>query len=275
MRSLALMVVAALWLALPVLAQQKDDAKCKDHPLFTRMPDSWIHSCKEREFDAFDFRVGANKMQRVEGRLTRLSYYPQSTAQSKPSELQILRNFENAVKKVGGTSLYVDKSRETFMITKDGRELWVEVTAEFTGKYGLTVVEKEAMQQDIVMNAEAFASGIAESGHVAVYGIHFETGKATLTPESEAAVAEIAQLLRNESALKVFVVGHTDNTGVLATNMTLSQARAAAVVQALVTRHGIAAARLAPFGAGPYAPVATNDTDEGRALNRRVELVKQ
>lgn len=91
MRSLPLMVVAALWIAMPVLAQQKDDAKCKDHPLFTRMPDSWIHSCKEREFDAFDFRVGANKTQRVEGRLTRLSYYPPATAQSKPSELQILR----------------------------------------------------------------------------------------------------------------------------------------------------------------------------------------
>ena len=81
--------------------------------------------------------------------------------------------------------------------------------------------------------------------------------------------------MKSETALKVFVVGHTDNVGGLEGNMKLSQDRADAVVQALVHDHGIAASRLKSFGAGPYAPVASNDTEDGRAKNRRVELVKQ
>ena len=70
-------------------------------------------------------------------------------------------------------------------------------------------------------------------------------------------------------------LGHTDNVGDLALNMKLSQARAAAVVAALTGKHGVAAARLSAFGAGPYLPVASNKTDEGKARNRRVELVEQ
>jgi OmpA-OmpF porin, OOP family len=275
MRTLLLILIAAACLAPPAMAQQKDDAKCKDHPLFTRMPDSWIHHCTEKTFDFYEFRVSPKDKQRVEGRLTKLSYYPQAAAQSKPSELQILRNFENAVKKVGGKSLYAEQARETFKVVKDGKELWVEVTAEFTGKYGLTIVEKNAMEQDIVMNAEAFGNDIRSTGHVAVYGILFETGKSALKPESEQSITEIAKLLKNDPSLKVYVVGHTDNTGVLESNMKLSQDRAAAVVQSLTSVHGIAASRLKPYGAGPYCPVATNDNEDGKAKNRRVELVKQ
>lgn len=87
-------------------------------------------------------------------------------------------------------------------------------------------------------------------------------------------MGEIAKLLKSQPDLKVFVVGHTDMVGDAAANVKLSQARAQAVISALVTKHGIAATRLTPFGAGPYAPVATNRTDEGRAKNRRVELVE-
>jgi outer membrane protein OmpA-like peptidoglycan-associated protein len=110
---------------------------------------------------------------------------------------------------------------------------------------------------------------------VEVPGILFDTGKATLRPESDAALAECAKLLAQSPALKVYVVGHTDNQGGLASNLALSAARADAVVKALVGRFKVAAARLAPYGAGPYAPVAANTTDDGRARNRRVELVAQ
>jgi outer membrane protein OmpA-like peptidoglycan-associated protein len=110
---------------------------------------------------------------------------------------------------------------------------------------------------------------------VAVYGIYFDTGKSDLKPESEEAIAEIAKLLKGDTDLKLYVVGHTDNVGALDANMKLSGSRAEAVLQALVRTHGIAASRLKSFGNGPYAPVATNDTDEGRAKNRRVELVSQ
>ena len=259
----------------PIVAQQKDDKNCKDHPLFTRMPDSWIHSCTQKEFDAYAFIIGKGKKEQVEGKLWKITYYPQATAKSKPSELQILRNFENAVKKLGGKTIFVDKTRETLQLIKDGTEIWVDVSAEFTGKYGLIIVQKEAMVQDIVASAGVFLSDIKTTGHAAVYGIYFDTGKSAIKPESAQAIGEVAKLLKSAADLKVYVVGHTDNVGGLEANMKLSQSRADAVTQALVRDHGINASRLKAYGDGPYAPVSSNDTEEGRAKNRRVELVKQ
>jgi OmpA-OmpF porin, OOP family len=256
-------------------AQQKDDAACKDHPLFSRMPGFWIHHCSQNQFDAFTFTVGLGKTTSVEGKLWRVSYYPQATMTSKPSVLQIMRNFENAAKSLGGAVVYIGNGKETLKLTKDGKEIWVEVTAEFTGKHGLTIVEKEAMNQDILANADFFSNNLKTTGHVAVEGIYFDTGKSELKPESEKAIAEIAKLLKSDAALKVYVVGHTDNVGGLENNLRLSQDRAQAVVQALVRNQGIEATRLKSFGNGPYAPVASNDGEEGRAKNRRVELVKQ
>lgn len=268
-------LLIALTFVLQLQAQQKDNVSCKDHPLFTRMPDSWIHSCDQREFNVYAFKTGQGKTEQVEGKYWKLNYYPQATLKSKPSEVQILRNFENAVSTLGGVSVYKEKSRETFRLSKEGKEIWVEVWAEFTGKYGFTIVEKAAMTQDIVANAIALQDGLKATGHVAVYGIYFDTGKSDLKPESEKAIGEIAKLLKSDTGLKLYVVGHTDNVGGLDANMKLSESRAEAVIQALVRTHGIATSRLKSFGNGPYAPVATNGTDEGKAKNRRVELVKQ
>jgi OOP family OmpA-OmpF porin len=275
MKKVAVILSGLLLLAMPAAAQEKDEKGCQDHPFFTRMPDSWIHSCKQKQFDAHAFQVGKAKTEQVEGRKWVISYYPQATLKDKPSQLQILRNFENAVRKLGGTVLFTDKGKETFRLTKDGKEAWVEVTAEFTGKYGLTIVEKQAMAQDVVANAEAFSGDIRTTGHAAVYGIYFDTGKSAIKPESAQAIGEIAKLLKGDAGLKVFVVGHTDSVGGVDSNLKLSQSRADAVVQALAREHGIAASRLRAFGVGPFAPVASNDSDEGRGKNRRVELVKQ
>lgn len=262
-------------LASPAAAEQKDNPKCQDHPLFNRMPTYWIHNCVVNDFNARSFPVGKGKTQRVEGRYYEIRYYPQATMKSKPSELQILRNFENAVKRIGGKALWVDKSKETLFVSKDGKEVWIEVTTEFTGKHSLIIVEKESMKQDIEANAEVFAGDLKTTGHTAIYGIYFDTGKSQIKPESDQAIAEIARLLKSDSGLRVYVVGHTDTVGRVDSNLKLSMDRAEAVVQALVGNHGISASRLKPFGNGPFAPVATNDTEEGRAKNRRVELVKQ
>jgi OmpA-OmpF porin, OOP family len=256
-------------------AQQKDATGCQDSPLFNRMPESWIHHCTEKDFDAYNFIVGQGKTEHVEGHLTQISYYPQATAKSKPSELQILRNFENAVKRLGGTLVYSERSKETLRLNRDGKDIWVEITAEFTGKYGVKIVEKQAMAQDIVANAEVFANDIKSTGHVAIYGIYFDTGKSEIKPESANAIAEIAKLLNNDVNLKVFVVGHTDNVGSVESNLKLSLDRADAVMKSLVINHRIPGTRLKAFGNGSFAPVASNDTEEGRAKNRRVELVKQ
>ncbi len=276
-----LMIVGVLLSAAVASAEQKDNPQCKDHPLFTRMPTYWIHSCPNKEFDSHTFFVGKDpatgkdKTETVEGQLWDIRYYPQADATSKPSELQIQRNFENAVQKEGGTIVATDKSRETFKITKDGNEYWAELGTEFTGKYRLFVVKKQGMKQDVAITAETLSKDIRSTGHVAVYGIYFDTGKATIKPESANAIKEIAKLLQADPNLKVHVVGHTDNVGGIDSNMKLSQARAEAVQQSLIGDHGIAASRLTAHGCGQFAPVASNDAEDGRAKNRRVELVKQ
>src|SRR5206468_8729616 len=111
-------------------------------------------------------------------------------------------------------------------------------------------------------------------GSVALHGILFDTGKATIKPESAATLQTIAEVLKTDAALKLEIQGHTDNVGAPAANMKLSQERAAAVKAHLV-QTGVAADRLTTAGFGDTKPVADNSTDEGRAQNRRVELVKK
>jgi outer membrane protein OmpA-like peptidoglycan-associated protein len=239
------------------------------------MPTYWIHNCDDRAFDAFKFPVDKGKTETVEGHLLKVSYYPQATSKEKPSALQIIRNHENALTALGGTILWKEDGRFTGRIIKDGKEIWILIGAEFTGKYSVISVEREAMGQDVVANADALAKGLRETGHVVINGILFDTGKTDLKPESQQALVEVAKLLKADATLMLYVVGHTDNVGGLESNMRLSQGRAEAVVKALISGHGVAASRLKPFGNGPYAPVGTNETDAGRAKNRRVELVKQ
>ena len=175
----------------------------------------------------------------------------------------------------GLTVLFIDKDRfVNGKIVKDGKEVWVQVE-KGNGAIWLTVVEKAGMAQEIVANADAFGNDIKSTGHAAIYGIYFDTGKSEVKSESQAALQEIAKLLSNDLGLKLLVVGHTDSVGQLEANMKLSQVRAEAVVQALTRSHGVAATRLKAKGAGPIAPVVTNRTEEGRAKNRRVELVEQ
>jgi OOP family OmpA-OmpF porin len=160
-------------------------------------------------------------------------------------------------------------------VVKNSVEVWVLVEAASNGMYKVNVVEKQMMKQDVEANAESLAGIIKETGKAAVYGIYFDTGKSEIKAESEPTIQEIAKLLKANPALKLYVVGHTDNVGAFDYNIKLSQSRAAAVVDALTKKNGIAASRLTPFGAGPTSPVASNQTEDGRAKNRRVELVAQ
>ena len=140
----------------------------------------------------------------------------------------------------------------------------------------LSVIEVKPMQAGLVaVNAAALATEIARQGHASVYGILFDTGKADIKPESKTVLDEIAKLLTTNAALQLHVVGHTDSVGTIESNMTLSQRRADAVVKALSTTYGVAPARLRAAGVGPLAPVASNSTEEGKAKNRRVELVER
>jgi outer membrane protein OmpA-like peptidoglycan-associated protein len=265
---------------------QTDVAGSKDYPGLTRPQNYYIDSYQELRFDSFTFRVkenGHEKKQDVEGHHYYFTYrYNSQRDPSKgamPSALEVLRNYQNAVRAVGGKVLLEEGEGgdrgTTVQFTKGNNEVWMALHVVAWGAvYNMDIIEKQAMQQEVTLNAAAMASSIADSGSVAIYGINFDTASSVIKPESEPAIDEIAKLLTNNPTLKVYIVGHTDMVGDAASNVKLSQARAQSVITALVSKHGIAAARLLAFGAGPYAPVATNLTDEGRAKNRRVELVQ-
>ena len=137
------------------------------------------------------------------------------------------------------------------------------------------IVEAKAREQKMVtVKAEEMAANISSTGSIALYGILFEFNKADVKPESDATLEQIATLLKTDAALKLLVVGHTDKVGTFDFNMALSQKRAQAVVKALVDKYGINKDRLMPVGVSYASPVASNETEAGRAKNRRVGLVK-
>ena len=136
------------------------------------------------------------------------------------------------------------------------------------------VLETKAREQKMVtVSATEMQQSIATTGRVALYGIYFDTNSATIKPESQPTLDEIAKLLQADANLRLHVVGHTDNVGGLPANMDLSKRRAEAVRDALVAKGGVDAARLSANGVAYLAPVAANTDDAGRAKNRRVELV--
>jgi outer membrane protein OmpA-like peptidoglycan-associated protein len=272
-------VVTLIAVAKPPTAT--DEAQVKDTPFFSGMPNYEIYQGDDKEFDAFKFFTGKGCLT-VEGRKYYRRYNVKEGAQT-ASELQISRNYVNAIKAMGGTVLFdglvEDDCAENTgyhltigRVVKGADELWVEVVPWNHGDdYAMTLVVKEAMRQDVT--ASALFEALNRDGHVALY-INFDLGKATIRPDSQAVIDQVAGMLTANPALKLGVEGHTDNVGAPSSNKTLSDNRAKAVVAALVAK-GIAAGRLTAVGWGQDKPVADNSMEEGRAKNRRVELVKR
>ena len=141
----------------------------------------------------------------------------------------------------------------------------------------LQIVQPKAVETGkvSVLSAKQIGSGLSAEGKISLYGIYFDTGKADIKPESKPQLAEMASLLKDNAALRVFIVGHTDNQGQFDANQALSQRRAEAIVGALVKDYKLDVKRLSARGAANIAPVASNANEAGRAKNRRVELVEQ
>ncbi len=274
----ALALFAAPALAFAQDLTEPDDEGCKDSPLLTRMAGCRIMRCTNRDFDAMELQVGAVKdgaetMKGFEGATDNMVY----ACPSRLSSLQIVRNAENALKAAGFTVVFSGKrGDEQPVVTAQKGPQWVQVFGspwnEFSG-YEFSAVKVKDMAQEMEATADSLAKEIEQSGRAAVYGINFETGKAILQPQSAGILGEIAILLKNNPSWKMKVEGHTDNVGVKAANQTLSQQRAAAVVTWL-SGHGVERARLTPQGFGDTKPLVDNASEEGRAKNRRVELVK-
>ena len=155
---------------------------------------------------------------------------------------------------------------------------WDKDDATYKAKRGayiaVDIIEVKPMTQNMVtVKADDMAKSIGSSGRVALYGILFDFNKADIQPASKPALEEIAKLLKADAGLALHVVGHTDNVGSYGANLQLSKRRAEAVVAALTAEYGVSASRLTANGVANLAPVAVNSTEEGRAKNRRVELV--
>jgi outer membrane protein OmpA-like peptidoglycan-associated protein len=208
----------------------------------------------------------------VEGVLEEVTY----TCPAGITALQLSRNAEGAMRQAGFTIAYNGKDgwdNPAATGSKGGQWIFVR-QAPGSSSYTMTAVLQKKMDQEMVTDAEGLAAEIEKSGHVAVYGINFDTGKATLKPESETPLGEILKVLSAHADWKMRVEGHTDNTGTRAINQTLSEQRASSVT-AWLASHGVDKARLTPQGFGDSKPVADNGTDEGKAKNRRVEFVKK
>jgi OmpA-OmpF porin, OOP family len=279
MKSKVRIIVASLLLVFSVI--QAQESEFKDTPYFSGMPSFSIYDAEDVEFDSYNFFNGKN-CTTVEGKKFKRTYSLKEGAQ-KSSVIQISRNYANAVRNMGGTVLFEGASQNAECadnnglqmivgkVIKDGNELWVEVASLAGDDYYLTIVLKELMKQDVT--ASAMFEALNRDGHIALY-INFDTGKSVVKPESQPIIEQIVQMMKSNPDLKIGVEGHTDNVGTPATNKTLSEARAKSVVSAIVAQ-GITAERLSPAGYGQDKPIGDNNTEEGRAKNRRVELVKK
>src|SRR5438132_3877594 len=256
-------MLCCVFVAAASLAQESDAEGCKDSPMITRMPGSKINSCDNKEYDQATFAMGDAGDKVIEGEVHTWDYYTREGV----SELQVFRNIETALKRAGFT---IDYENSPMQITAHKGKAWYGLDNRGS-YYDQTIVIEKAMEQEIT--ASDLIDEINKSGHVAVYGIHFDTAKATIQSDSETVLQQIEQLMQQNPTLKLRVEGHTDNQGAAKGNQTLSDKRAQAVV-AWLTSHGCAASRLTAKGFGATRPVADNTTEEGRAKNRRVELAK-
>ena len=331
-------IVSLLALASSTFAQKvaptADAPNTKDYPGMPRYEGSTIVLQSSQKYGELGLQIGglsspastdSKEVRKVEGRTHRTTYVLLNLAKGKRSTLEIARNYEQAFKEVGFTSIWSGgqaeirngppkayygipeldhqllttgvKDRRYFCMEKGGlfaaifitARSWDHVISEKSEvnpwKQNVTLpedsvliqvdyVDTRPMEEKMVMvSAAEMQKSITASGKVALYGILFDFNKANIKPESAPTLTEMATLLKNEPNLKGLVVGHTDNVGTFEFNEDLSKRRAQAVVAELASKYGIDASRLTPLGASFMAPVTTNSTEEGRALNRRVELV--
>ncbi len=263
----------------------------------------------EAKYDPYPQTTSETK-ESLEGKVIRISY----ANPEERSSLEVFRNYEIELEKAGFAILYTCKNKEcggramsnamvpnkmyptfgdlypdqrylTAKLAHDDGDIYLGLYVAYKPTGGKTankaytqldIVEIAPMQESMVkVDADAMAEQIFDTGSISIYGIYFDFDKADIKPESEPTIKEIASLLENNPELKIYIVGHTDNKGSVDYNLDLSQNRAEAVVTELTDSHGIDPGRVSAKGVGLYAPVASNKTEEGRAKNRRVELVEQ
>ncbi|MDH5832358.1 OmpA family protein [Luteimonas kalidii] len=275
-------------------------AQWQDTFPYLALPDGYDGGNKavQRDFDMYPFWTGSD-FEQVEGRTYAAHVRTTENAQSMH---EVRRNLEAMMAEAGGTKVFEGRipkeaaERITFdqksfysgatgfgwdeytsqvyrVDLPDGRQVWVHARLDYLDA-GWVVAEREGfVQTAALLPADALKRQLDADGRVAIQ-VNFATDRADILPESQPQIDQVLALLKADPALVLAVEGHTDDTGTAERNRSLSDARAASVVGAL-TGQGIDAARLSAAGFGADRPVADNATDEGKAKNRRVELVKK
>lgn len=290
-----------------VALAQQDIPASKDHPLISRYPGSYIYYYATKKFDEFEVLVSSSrtykgndylkraKREKVEGEITKIGYQIPKNR----SVLEVFKNYEEAIKKLNFEILYLAEGKDLSIYDflsihfplrpgwSEGKSFYLSAKST-SGNFIISVcilpgwdgpialvgiVEAKQMEKGLI-TAKDIYERLNTEGHIAIYGIYFDFDKADIKPGSEPTLKEIAKFLKENPQIKLYVVGHTDSVGKLEYNMELSRKRAEAVVRELTEKYGISKDRLKAFGVGPLTPVATNKTEEGRAKNRRVELVE-
>ena len=276
--SRALIIGTLLLAAVPAFAQVpgQDDNDCKPSALLSRMPGCGVYECSKKDFDSFDVVINKDaETKTLEGEVEQVTLVCPANA----SQLQLVRNAEAALKKSGYVVVFSGRHQNSDYpaLTAHKGAQWIMVqTAAFNElpTYEQTAILVKEMAQEMSASAQAMSDAIAKSGKLDVYGITFATGQARITPASDQVLTDLLAVLTANPDWRLQIQGHTDNVGDKAANMKLSAMRAAAVATWLSLK-GIDSGRLAVQGYGDTQPVADNTTEDGRARNRRVVLVKQ
>ena len=225
------------------------------------------------------------------------------------SDLELIKNYEQGIQAKGGKIFVSNKGRgkcvETYLasarshkndvkydenrneisrylsgiISTDSVDYYIIVTSGYNGNnsrlyYSILTITTKPMKQGMV-SVDNINTGLESDGHIAIYGIHFESGKSAIMSESDNTLKVIADYLNSHPDDNYIVVGHTDNTGDFTENQKLSLMRANAVITELTTKYNVKADQLTAFGASSSSPISSNSTEKGRAKNRRVEIVKK
>jgi OmpA-OmpF porin, OOP family len=270
---------AVLLTAVPAFAQEPgapDVEECKPSPLVSRMTGCQIYECARKDFDAWEVVINkAGEMKSLEGSGDHMKF----ACPANVSHLQLQRNLETALQKAGYQTVFSGRheghDRAAITVRKGAQWIFVQLGDfnEFPIYEQTTVLVKE-MAQEMSASAQAMSEAIAKSGRLDVYGITFATGQAAITPQSDQVLSDLLAVLVANPDWRLRIEGHTDSVGDKAANLKLSQARAAAVATWLAGK-GIDAGRLSTAGLGDTQPVGDNATEDGRARNRRVVLIKQ
>lgn len=253
------------------LAEEVDAPGGRDHRMFSRMPGFFIDTFDWDPSSTYTFETEDGEST-VSGRTYRIDYLL-GRGEPAPAPEQIISNYTAAVNALGGRVLLQKPGDAVFRIEEEATEVWVHLTVWDGELYGLRIVESDIEPPRTILDPDQMAEALMKEGRLSIYGLAFDDSKPAVMPESGRILEVIADLLRQHPNLNLYIVGHTDNHGDFLGNLNRSKRQANVVVRDLLSDYGIPPGRLQPYGVGPLAPIASNDNEIGRALNRRLELV--